>query len=74
MELADLTADVVFEGDQIPAFCDLIERTQPDQVFDIQRLRTATRIARRPSLHEVEWRITLSDQRGTVVVPIQGLA
>lgn len=73
MELTDLTGDVDFTGDQIGAFCDLIERTQPTQVFDLNRLRTATRISRHPSLQQVEWRVTLNGQRGLVVVPIQGI-
>lgn len=73
MEISDLTGDVRFEGDQIGAFVDLVERTQPAQRFDLKRLRTATRIVRRASLNETEWRVTLSGQRGTVVIPIQGL-
>lgn len=73
MEPTDLNGDVVLTGDQIGAFVDLIERTHKDQAFDLARLRTATRIARRQSLHEVEWRVTLEGQRGTVTLPIQGL-
>jgi hypothetical protein len=69
----DLTGDVDLTGDQIAAFCDLVERTQPTQVFDLNRLRAATRISRHPSLQQVEWRVTLDGQRGSVVVPIQGL-
>lgn len=74
MEASELNGDVVLTGDQIGAFVDLIERTHKDQAFDLARLRTAIRIARRPSLHESEWRVTLEGQRGTVVIPIQGLA
>lgn len=73
MEAGDVKGDVIFTGDQIPAFVDLVQRTQPEQVFDLARLRTATRITRRQSLHEREWRVTLSGQRGVVVVPIQGI-
>lgn len=62
----DFSGDVILTGDQIGAFCDSLP---PDQRFDITRLRTATRIARKPSLGEVEWRVTFGN-RATVVVPI----
>lgn len=60
------TDDVTLTGDAIAAFCDSL----PDgQRFDVQRLRAATRIVRRPSLGELEWRVTF-EGRAQVVVPI----
>lgn len=71
MTAADLTGDVTLEGAQIAEFCDLVKDTP--QHFHVDRLRAATRITRRPSLGEREWRVTLNGQRGTVVVPIAGI-
>lgn len=60
------TDDVTLTGDDIAAFCDSLP---PVQHFDINRLRAATRIVRRPSLGELEWRVTF-EGRAQVVVPI----
>lgn len=60
------TDDVTLTGDDIATFCDSLPQ---EQRFDITRLRTATRIARRPSVGELEWRVTFGD-RAQVVVPI----
>lgn len=68
--LPALTEDVTLTGEQIAAFCDIV--AQYPQRFDLARLRTASRIVRRPSLGESEWRVTFPDKR-QVVVPIAGL-
>lgn len=60
------TDDVTLTGDAIAAFCDALPEGQR---FDVRRLRTATRIVRRPSLGELEWRVTF-EGRAQVVVPI----
>jgi hypothetical protein len=73
MEPNDVAGDVVLTGDKIAEFCDLLDRLGEKQSFDIARLRSATRLVRRPSLGESEWRVTLSGQRGVVVVPIKGV-
>lgn len=67
MTLDDLAADCIFEGPDIPAFCDLIAPFP--QRFDVTRLRAAKRIVRRPSLGEVEWRVTMPT--GQTVVPVR---
>src|SRR4029077_15076509 len=72
MEIADVQGDVVFTGDQIPAFADLLERLAVPQAFAIARLRTATKISRHPSLGELEWRGVMGD-RARGGVPIAGV-
>lgn len=72
MTAEDVRGDVKLEGSDIAAFCDLVASTGVEQRFQLSRLRTATRIVRRQSLGESEWRVTF-ENRAQVVIPIAGL-
>lgn len=72
MTADDLRADVMFTGPDIAAFCDYVASLPETQHFDVSRLRTAVRIARRPSLGEREWRVTTAN-KSQLVLPIAGI-
>jgi len=69
----DLIGDVVLMGDQVGAFCDLVDSLGEKQAFDVSRLRHASRIVRAPSLGQTEFRVTYEKRGTTVVLPVKGL-